>query len=198
MPSSPARANNAMGGSSRATVLRVGFTRTPKEVTALPCKRFLRSLPAFVLRTTPCLTLGRNDSRSYSNVIKSASPLLPCSFRGWVGANSKFKIQQLKTPTCYHPTVTELKRFLGYIKPYLVQMIAAALMMAIAGALMSLVVATLNPLVNEVLLAKQPEVERSRARRIRRTARSDRQPPPGRPGDDLDPASGRWPRSRCC
>ncbi len=64
---------------------------------------------------------------------------------------------------CYHPTVTELKRFLGYIRPYLTQMIAAAVMMAIAGALMSLVVATLNPLVNEVLLAKQPEVEQDRS-----------------------------------
>ncbi len=53
----------------------------------------------------------------------------------------------------------ELKRFLGYARPYLGQMIAAALMMAIAGALMSLVVATLNPLVNEVLLAKTPEAE---------------------------------------
>jgi len=54
--------------------------------------------------------------------------------------------------------VKELKRFLGYAKPYLAQMIAAALMMAIAGALMSVVVATLNPLVNEVLLAKAPKV----------------------------------------
>jgi len=54
--------------------------------------------------------------------------------------------------------VTELKRFVGYMRPYLGQMIAAAVMMAIAGALMSLVVATLNPLVNEVLLARQPEV----------------------------------------
>ena len=53
--------------------------------------------------------------------------------------------------------MTEFKRFLGYIRHYLVQMIAAALMMAIAGALMSLVVATLNPLVNEVLLARAPE-----------------------------------------
>ncbi len=49
------------------------------------------------------------------------------------------------------------------MKPYLGQMIAAAVMMATAGALMSLVVATLNPLVNEVLLAKQPEVERDRS-----------------------------------
>ena len=53
----------------------------------------------------------------------------------------------------------ELKRFLGYAKPYLGQMIAAAVMMAIAGALMSLVVATLNPLVNEVLLANPPKAE---------------------------------------
>jgi subfamily B ATP-binding cassette protein MsbA len=59
--------------------------------------------------------------------------------------------------------VKELKRFLGYAKPYLGQMIAAAVMMAIAGALMSAVVATLNPLVNEVLLAKAPVVEHPRA-----------------------------------
>jgi subfamily B ATP-binding cassette protein MsbA len=57
--------------------------------------------------------------------------------------------------------VTELKRFLAYIRPYLAQMIAAAIMMALAGALMSLVVATLNPLVNEVLLARQPATEDS-------------------------------------
>jgi subfamily B ATP-binding cassette protein MsbA len=59
--------------------------------------------------------------------------------------------------------VAELKRFLGYMKPYLVQMIAAAVMMAMAGALMSLVVATLNPLVNDVLLAQSPKVDEARA-----------------------------------
>jgi len=39
------------------------------------------------------------------------------------------------------------------MRPYLGQMIAAAIMLAIAGALMSLAVATLKPIVNDVLLA---------------------------------------------
>ncbi len=56
-------------------------------------------------------------------------------------------------PFCYHSRVSEFKRLLGYIRPYLAQMAAAALMLAVAGALMSIVVATLKPLVNEVLLA---------------------------------------------
>jgi subfamily B ATP-binding cassette protein MsbA len=56
--------------------------------------------------------------------------------------------------------VSEFKRLLGYIRPYLAQMAAAALMLAVAGALMSIVVATLKPLVNEVLLAgPQTEME---------------------------------------
>ena len=76
--------------------------------------------------------------------------------------NSEFRIQRSRPPDpCYHPSVIELKRFLAYIRPYLAQMIAAAIMMALAGALMSLVVATLNPLVNEVLLARQPATEDS-------------------------------------
>jgi ABC-type multidrug transport system fused ATPase/permease subunit len=52
--------------------------------------------------------------------------------------------------------VRELKRLLGYIKPYLAQIAAAAAMLAVAGGLMSMVVATLKPLVNEVLLAQRP------------------------------------------
>jgi subfamily B ATP-binding cassette protein MsbA len=47
---------------------------------------------------------------------------------------------------------------MGYLRPYLGQMMAAAVMLAVAGAMMTLVVATLKPMVNEVLLAK-PEVE---------------------------------------
>jgi subfamily B ATP-binding cassette protein MsbA len=58
--------------------------------------------------------------------------------------------------------VTELKRLLGYMRPYLGQMAAASVMLAIAGAMMTLVVATLEPMVNEVLLAK-PDVEESPA-----------------------------------
>ncbi len=52
--------------------------------------------------------------------------------------------------------MSELKRLLGYMRPYLGQMAAAAAMLAVAGALMSMVVATLKPLVNEVLLAQRP------------------------------------------
>jgi len=55
--------------------------------------------------------------------------------------------------------VTELKRLLGYMRPYLVQIAAAAIMLAFAGALMSMVVATLKPLVNEVLLAQPAVIE---------------------------------------
>jgi subfamily B ATP-binding cassette protein MsbA len=51
--------------------------------------------------------------------------------------------------------VTELKRILGYVRPYLGQVVAAAVMLAVAGAMMTLVVATLEPIVNEVLLAKK-------------------------------------------
>jgi subfamily B ATP-binding cassette protein MsbA len=50
--------------------------------------------------------------------------------------------------------VTELKRILGYMRPYLGQMLAASVMLALAGAMMSLVVATLEPMVNQVLLAQ--------------------------------------------
>ncbi len=50
------------------------------------------------------------------------------------------------------------RRLLGYMRPYLAQMIAATVMLAIAGALMSAIVAIFKPLVNEVLLA-QPAAE---------------------------------------
>ena len=59
--------------------------------------------------------------------------------------------------------MTELQRLLAYMRPYLAQMAAAAVMLAIAGALMSMVVATLKPLVNEVLLAQPAAVEESMA-----------------------------------
>jgi subfamily B ATP-binding cassette protein MsbA len=55
--------------------------------------------------------------------------------------------------------VTELKRLLGYMRPYLGQMVAASVMLAVAGAMMSLVVATLEPMVNQVLLAKPANVD---------------------------------------
>ncbi|MDH3785320.1 MAG: ABC transporter ATP-binding protein, partial [Acidobacteriota bacterium] len=48
----------------------------------------------------------------------------------------------------------ELRRLLGYLKPYMVRMVLAALLVSISGALMAAVVATLNPLVNEVFLGQ--------------------------------------------
>ena len=45
-----------------------------------------------------------------------------------------------------------VRRLLGYFRPYVARMIAAAVMLAVAGALMSAVVATVKPLVNQVLL----------------------------------------------
>ncbi|MBD3855799.1 MAG: hypothetical protein IFK92_04570 [Acidobacteria bacterium] len=50
--------------------------------------------------------------------------------------------------------MTELKRIFGYMRPYLGQMMAAAVMLAIAGAMMTLVVATLEPMVNDLLLSR--------------------------------------------
>ena len=50
--------------------------------------------------------------------------------------------------------VIELRRILSYMRPYLAQMMAAAVMLAIAGAMMSMVVASLKPLINQVLLAR--------------------------------------------
>jgi subfamily B ATP-binding cassette protein MsbA len=44
------------------------------------------------------------------------------------------------------------QRLLGYMRPYLLQMIVAAITLALAGAIMAAIVATLKPLVNEVLL----------------------------------------------
>jgi len=57
--------------------------------------------------------------------------------------------------------VTELKRLLGYMRPYLGHMAAASVMLAVAGAMMTLVVATLKPMVNEVLLAKSAVADSS-------------------------------------
>jgi subfamily B ATP-binding cassette protein MsbA len=45
-----------------------------------------------------------------------------------------------------------IRRLLGYVKPYLSQLIAASILLAVSGALMSAVVATIKPLVNRVLL----------------------------------------------
>jgi len=50
--------------------------------------------------------------------------------------------------------VIELRRILGYMRPYLAQVLAAAVMLAIAGVMMSMVVATLKPLINQVLLVR--------------------------------------------
>lgn len=55
--------------------------------------------------------------------------------------------------------MNELRRLLSYMRPYLRQMIGAAVMLAVAGALMSIVVATLKPMVNEVLLARPAAAE---------------------------------------
>jgi subfamily B ATP-binding cassette protein MsbA len=57
--------------------------------------------------------------------------------------------------------VTEFKRLLNYMRPYLGQMAAASVMLAFAGAMMTLVVATLKPMVNEVLLARPATIEGS-------------------------------------
>jgi subfamily B ATP-binding cassette protein MsbA len=57
--------------------------------------------------------------------------------------------------------VSELRRLIGYMRPYLGQMAAAAVMLAVAGAMMTLVVATLKPIVNEVLLARPATVTES-------------------------------------
>jgi len=59
-------------------------------------------------------------------------------------------------PLCYHLPVSPFQRLLGYMRPYLTQIAAAAIMLAIAGGLMSLVVATLKPIVNQITVA-QPE-----------------------------------------
>ncbi len=50
--------------------------------------------------------------------------------------------------------MTELRRLVAYMRPYMGQMLAASLMLAISGAMMSIVVATLNPLVNQVILTR--------------------------------------------
>ncbi|RLE33360.1 MAG: hypothetical protein DRJ61_07455 [Acidobacteria bacterium] len=52
--------------------------------------------------------------------------------------------------------MSAFQRLLGYMRPYFMQIAAAAIMLAIAGGLMSLVVATLKPIVNQGVLT-QPE-----------------------------------------
>jgi subfamily B ATP-binding cassette protein MsbA len=48
--------------------------------------------------------------------------------------------------------MVSFRRLLRYVRPYLGQIVAAALMLAVAGGLMSAVVATVKPLINEVLI----------------------------------------------
>lgn len=48
----------------------------------------------------------------------------------------------------------ELRRLLGYLRPYLFRMLLAAVLVSVSGALMAAVLATLNPLVNEVFLGR--------------------------------------------
>jgi subfamily B ATP-binding cassette protein MsbA len=55
-----------------------------------------------------------------------------------------------------------LWRLLGYLRPYLGQLVLASLLLAVSGALMAVVVSTVKPLVDEVLLSRpqalpQPE-----------------------------------------
>jgi len=50
-----------------------------------------------------------------------------------------------------------MRRFFGYLKPYLPMMTAAALLLAISGALMSLALATAKPLVNQLLGGSAPQ-----------------------------------------
>ena len=45
-----------------------------------------------------------------------------------------------------------LWRLFGYVKPYVLQLAVAAVLLAFAGALMAAVVSTAKPLVNDVLL----------------------------------------------
>jgi len=47
--------------------------------------------------------------------------------------------------------MTPMRRYFGYLKPYLATMLAAALLLAISGILMSLALATAKPLINQVL-----------------------------------------------
>ncbi|MFV2074283.1 MAG: ABC transporter ATP-binding protein [Thermoanaerobaculales bacterium] len=54
--------------------------------------------------------------------------------------------------------MSPLQRLLRYMRPYLSQMVIAAVMLAVAGGLMSMIVATLKPMVNQVLLL-QPATE---------------------------------------
>ncbi len=74
-----------------------------------------------------------------------------------MGGNSEFRIPNSEFNGATIVAVTELRRILRYMRPYLAQMAAAAVMLAIAGAMMSMVVATLKPLINQVLLAR-PEI----------------------------------------
>jgi subfamily B ATP-binding cassette protein MsbA len=53
----------------------------------------------------------------------------------------------------YYLLMRLFQRLLGYMRPYLLQMVMAAMALALAGAIMAAIVATLKPLVNEVLLA---------------------------------------------
>ncbi len=50
----------------------------------------------------------------------------------------------------------ELRRLIGYIRPYAGAMATAAVMLAVAGALMSAVVATIKPIINQILSAGLP------------------------------------------
>ena len=48
--------------------------------------------------------------------------------------------------------MSEMRRLVGYLRPYLGTMALASTLLAISGALMAAVVSTVKPLVNRVLL----------------------------------------------
>ena len=55
--------------------------------------------------------------------------------------------------------MSPMRRFFGYLKPYMATMLAATLLLAVSGALMTLALATARPLVNQVLLNKPVEAK---------------------------------------
>jgi len=62
--------------------------------------------------------------------------------------------------------MSELRRLVGYLRPYLGQMVLATLLLTVSGALMSGVIATVKPLVNRVLTPpalQQPRAETAAA-----------------------------------
>ncbi len=59
--------------------------------------------------------------------------------------------------------MTELRRLLGYMRPYVGRVVFASILLAIAGGLMAAVLGTFKPLVNEVFGVAGPEAARAAA-----------------------------------